>query len=566
MGAILFDGETNFKELIFKEIVQENNPEINSNSIITFQNCIFKRAFILEKIKAKEISFIDCIFEKECVLSDSEINIIGFTECNLKINFKLTTNESSAKTILREIKSPEVIISGNYQNLQIVGSTIQKMTIGDINDNSSKKDSKIEFLVDNNIEKLTINPFSTYSSLSFHKSIYDDITFQGNFYNDLVFKDKIQCKGIYFESSVFTQRIDFEEGNFDDVNFYRSSFDGLIHINDFKNMGEDFHRDLVITKLCFHSCTFDKDVSVSIEKIESLDISNNNFKQLLNFDNRTINTENMVMISINRLNRGSIVLERAYFDLWFSGINFGDIFIKDSLIWNISLSELNNKGSISLTNVKKGKFFTIHNSNSGNLHFINTNINNFEEIIIADSNLDGLDTSIYPTKVLSYSKDERTGFGLSDKSKNRQNLKNVYNQLKQITKKKQDIHMMFKYRSLEYKNLLLGKKINFDTILLSLNWLSNNNGKSWFRGILFTLVMAFLFYWLYISSVGQTLEHNLWWKEYILFISSFPSLNLEKYETFNSEWYASLIIWLGRIFISYGIYQTVAAFRKYGKA
>jgi len=84
-------------------------------------------------------------------------------------------------------------------------------------------------------------------------------------------------------------------------------------------------------------------------------------------------------------------------------------------------------------------------------------------------------------------------------------------------------------------------------------------------GVIFTLVVALLFFLVYVKSLNIALSIDHLFKDYILFITSFPKLSLDKYSTFNSIWYVSLIIWLSRIFITYGIYQTVAAFRKYGK-
>ena len=344
----------------------------------------------------------------------------------------------------------------------------------------------------------------------------------------------------------------------------------MVYINDFEgNNVVDFSRELLIEKLWLHSCTFDKDVTVSLSKINYITLSNNNFKQIFSFNNYLVRDKlkeaDTVMISNNGTNRGTIIIERTYLDLSLGGINFGDIFIKDSVIWSLYLMDFDNKGSISLKEVDACQHFTIHNSNSGELNLVNTDINKFKEIVIANSNIEGLETTSYPNNVLSYSPDSKIGYGLLDKSKNRANLKSVYNQLKQIAKRKGDIHTAYKYQSLEYKQLLFSKQFGFDSLLLFLNWISNSNGKSWSRGIVFTLAMAFFFFWSYITVLGCSLNTSEWWKDYVLFISSFPKLSLDKYEYANSEWSVSLIIWLARIFISYGIYQTVAAFRKYGK-
>tara|TARA_R110002051_G_scaffold300219_1_gene367552 strand:- start:10028 stop:10267 length:240 start_codon:yes stop_codon:yes gene_type:complete len=79
------------------------------------------------------------------------------------------------------------------------------------------------------------------------------------------------------------------------------------------------------------------------------------------------------------------------------------------------------------------------------------------------------------------------------------------------------------------------------------------------------MLISFLFYYLYLNELGIPFKSEENFKDYILFFTSFPKLQLEKYSDFNNEWNVSLIIWLSRIFISYGIYQIVASFRKYGK-
>lgn len=566
----ILDEKTSFKGEVFEQFIQESSPKIDTNDIVSFHECTFKHPVVLEKLNIKELSFINCKFEKEFHLIESEISIIGFTDCKFKVEFRLVSNKCSAYTVIRKINTPKARIKGNYQNLQIVSSTIKEIKIGDINSNSTKKDSKIEFLVDNKIGEVRIEPYSTYSYISFKGSIYEDIHFEGTFHNRIVFEKKVKCKQVFFESSICNYRIDFEEGNFETIYFYRSNFNGLVYINDFDGDNVvDFSRELLIEKLWLHSCTFDKDVTVSLSEINYITLSNNNFKQIFSFNNYLVRDKleetDTVMISNNGTNRGTIIIERAYLDLSLGGINFGDIFIKDSVIWSLYLIDFDNKGSISLKEVDTGEYFTIHNSNSGQLNLINTDINKFKEVVIANSNIEGFETTNYPNNILSFSSDPKVGYGLSDKSKSRENLKSVYNQLKQIAKRKGDIHTAYKYQSLEYKQLLFSKRFGFDSILLFLNWISNGNGKSWSRGILFTLTIAFFFYWSYLSVLGRTLNANDWWKEYVLFISSFPKLTLEKYAYANSEWLVSLIIWLARIFISYGIYQTVAAFRKYGK-
>jgi hypothetical protein len=364
------------------------------------------------------------------------------------------------------------------------------------------------------------------------------------------------------DSSIFQNRIDFEMGIFEYVSFYRSLFKGLILINDV-NYSKNEPRELKIRSLTLHSCNFEKDVTVHIRKIERFDTSNCNYHEVLNLNNFTADKSNMVMIGMSGVNRGTIIIEKTYADFSLDGINLGNIFFKDLDIFTFQLREFQNIGSLSFLNVKSGHFFVIQDSISGNLNFLNSDINIFHEIIIANSNIDGANFSKYPLKILSYSKSPQAGYGIENKSSHIHNSKNVYNQLKKNARLKGDIDSANRFESLEHKQLLLSKKISFDSLLLFLNLISNNNGRSWFQGILFTLIIGWLFFILYLKTIGINFSAIDCYQDYVLFITSFPKLALESY--YNNRWETQLVLWFSRIFISYGIYQTIASFRKYGK-
>lgn len=110
-------------------------------------------------------------------------------------------------------------------------------------------------------------------------------------------------------------------------------------------------------------------------------------------------------------------------------------------------------------------------------------------------------------------------------------------------------------------------------ILLSLNRLSNRHGTSYVFGIIFTLVFGALFYYLSVTSTSKyELTYAFDWEivkenisgyvQFLIPTHRFTYLNeFMKGYTLESGFY----IWdiLGRIFIGYGIYQTIQAFRKY---
>ncbi len=560
-----------YKNEIINFFVEEHNHKLDNNSDLTFINCVFEEPVIFNSIFAREVTFYKCTFKKEVFINNCTFSSLTINETIFNNSFDLIRNDIRGYTVIKKTESNVGNITGKYGVLQFTKIQLEKLNIGDINIDTLDRSSKIEFLLDNKIGNLEIKPHLTYSHISFLKSNFKTIFLEGNFKNQIIFKGEVKCKSLFFESSSFDYRIDFQKGDFEYVHFYRNKFNGLVFINDFEKDSENFSSPLKIKSLSIHSNIFSKSLNVWMIFIENISLSNNYFNQEFHFNNyaevSNVNKTKTVMLSLDGVNRGTIFIERCYLDIVLGGINFGDIFLKDLNVWSILLMEFDNKGSLTFNNINSCSYFTINNSVSGKLNFINSDINQYSETVIANSNIIGFNSPIYPNNIRSYSKNPKVGYGISDKSLNRENLKSIYNQFKQIAKANGDSFYINKFKSLEHKNLLLSKRFGTDSLLLFLNWVSNNNGKSWFRGVIFTFTIAFVFFYIYTFFLVNSIDLNLksFWTDYILFISSFPKLSLEKHSEYNSIWYISFIIWVSRIFISYGIYQTIAAFRKFGK-
>ena len=160
----------------------------------------------------------------------------------------------------------------------------------------------------------------------------------------------------------------------------------------------------------------------------------------------------------------------------------------------------------------------------------------------------------------------------------------------------QDTINYIKFHSLElqaYEIQIESKKwYNGDRILLWLNKISNKQGLSWGRGIKFTIgswICSYLLFliitrmediyalligrpvdWTYSLDIGNGISY-LWSLNFLNTLSSW----MEKIE-FSSVWWIAVlkviqllfgifIYLIGKIAIGYGIYQTIVAFRKYGK-
>lgn len=109
--------------------------------------------------------------------------------------------------------------------------------------------------------------------------------------------------------------------------------------------------------------------------------------------------------------------------------------------------------------------------------------------------------------------------------------------------------------------------------LLGLNTLSNNNGLSWTRGIIFTISVSFIFYTIFAFinreiyltiNVNEIIKYTpIFWKNVMRYLLIFNFDQIENYKDITA--WAMFLFLIGKIFIGYGIYQTISAFRKHGK-
>lgn len=129
---------------------------------------------------------------------------------------------------------------------------------------------------------------------------------------------------------------------------------------------------------------------------------------------------------------------------------------------------------------------------------------------------------------------------------------------------------------MNYTSQLSYRKNFFEKFMLKLNQVSTKHGLHWGRGVLFTFVISIFFYTLYLITLknnGLEWEFVSWdkyWEavdvvviHYFKFLAIFRDFDfIEGSEPKSWNYFFDF---MGRIFIGYGIYQTVQAFRKYGK-
>lgn len=108
----------------------------------------------------------------------------------------------------------------------------------------------------------------------------------------------------------------------------------------------------------------------------------------------------------------------------------------------------------------------------------------------------------------------------------------------------------------------------FDIISLGLNRISNNHRNSYLLGILFTIGIGLAFFSLSVISLPDyqfewnpfKWDMDEFWKNYLTFMN--PTHDADLFDDFRPTGWTYFWQTLGRIFVGYGIYQTVQAFRK----
>lgn len=187
--------------------------------------------------------------------------------------------------------------------------------------------------------------------------------------------------------------------------------------------------------------------------------------------------------------------------------------------------------------------------------------------------------AFYKEQNLGNTKKENELFNLNKRTY--EGLRETYRRIKQEFRKNEnnidalDFHhheMTVFSKELEFKTGKNDKKLSkFDKnkIILFFNKISNDFNRSWIRGVIFTLLIGGLFYSIssafYLFKGQIVFDLDCFVETMNDFISYINPLNLnhKPYNIENSS--IIILLYFGKIMIGYGYYQTIQAFRKYGK-
>lgn len=244
--------------------------------------------------------------------------------------------------------------------------------------------------------------------------------------------------------------------------------------------------------------------------------------------------------------------------------------IESSEISNLQFSEVLNDGLITIRNLKKNKTIRLEilSSNMGKTEFFNCD---FSETLLHfhDSRV----TDIFPIS---------TDFPNKVTNENYDQCRLFFSQLHTVFTKQGDTIRALEYQSIEvethYNKLKFWSKQWPTVFALWLNKISNSFGRNWFQGVGFTIGVGLIFFYALVISTNEysiDIAFDSDWKfvpAFIRFMNPLRFFELENLfkisdnDSFLTLSYCSYI-WdsLGRIFVAYGVYQTIQAFRKYGR-
>lgn len=425
--------------------------------------------------------------------------------------------------------------------------------------NCNFKGARIDFYQDKSKIFKQID-FSNNKKHVIHKTSlsFDNCTFS----NDLIIKD-CSLREIVFSKVKITSKL-----------FHIAS--SSINLISFNGSVDNYNSiDNIVINDIEENKTF---IDFRLNKINSLTISksfiteswiNKNEIGVINIDN-SVFEKNFVLFS-NNVNKkcfiqkcqfNKIDIKRTIFDL---GIEFNDSSFQDKAIFESPSNLL--RSELSFLNVNFGSQVSFEKTS---MFFLKFESVFFKEIV----SFQNVECEYIKLDKIHF---DKVGFfnDLLIKSPEKCSLSTIRTIKNQLNKTENKIDYL-KFNSIEMNLLIKDKNTTTsDLVLLILNRNSSDYGTNWAKGIWFTLKNS-LFFFIVLLVVNNFLKSN-----YPLcinvknefadlgftlnyFLKFVFNLGLNDTEIQSNGW-LYLIFIFAKILIGYGIYQTIQAFRKYGK-
>ncbi len=523
---------------------------------LIIENCTFNLYFRLEQCKIHSLEIINTTFEN--VLSFGRGSQIEQIHLNtVKVSMSLNSYCRFTRFNCYGLHTKELKLlnreGGDGQNLEEISIYLQDNNIENTNISVFQRDIEVE-LKNNVLKTFFIKETKQLSFIISNNNALDKVT--------LVDVNNVQFNGLY-ESPI---------GKLELNGCGISQFTNYLERGD-----EDYFEDNRIGEIHLNSCTALKKINLDIPRPLKLYIEECKFDQpfLISSIYKDIHIT-PTYVSIGDKNSGDILIEHFNIYLSFWGTNFSNITIKRSGINALEFETFVNHGKINFIDSKTAlpnfvkansdtNYLTAKDSILDNINFHFFDLNTFRHIQFINTNILGMKLFHYPIKLANYSENLNLLPCLVDERDFNINAKFAYNQFRLLAERNGDTDKSVEYRALELNYLRRTKSNEADRMLLLLNEISNWHGRNWLLGVFFTLIAGMISFVAYQASLHMFAFCDLnWLGDYIRYIATYPKLQLDGY-TENANFLTDIARLFGIIFMGYGIFQTISAFRKYSR-
>jgi len=571
-GSIFKGEETTFSNNTFeRSLIIGNNADIypvtsfenplvfNNNTVkeeFRLQNTHFKSVVTFDNMTLKGVTFENTIFENKTLLRFSTIeDYIDLTKADINgdILFLENTFKSSFSILDKTILNEFSILKCTFKGKTSFAKT-------SFNGKTSFEGSSFEKIdVDNN------EYYNPFTDTSFNNVSFDNV----HFYNSIDFSKTTFKGNASFSNAVFEETVNWSEANSTrstiaaEFNFKGAHFNKYVCLERI-----DFEKKVDLTdvvfkdKVLFSETIFKEEVLFENTSFESFvyfgktkfakyhQFYRCNFLDVASFENTSFH--NNVRFIANKYDpiksllifRGTIF--KKAFDFSY------DNFRGQQSIYNISFPTKKELKNILVNKadseaLSKDITFSSFRATCCAVKFIFENTNNkLDRFVFHELELFAYKEELRNDKDLFIQ--ENPGILKKTFWKVSSSKKNWWERIK---------------RKSEFFN---------DVWMLRLNTWSNKNGLSWFRGFGFTLIVAIIFFALYnLAVIGFDIEISCWqcWENtiasFVRFINPTRGLSGDIWINMDSGNGGTIIDFIAKIFIGYGIYQMIQAFRKHSK-
>lgn len=247
------------------------------------------------------------------------------------------------------------------------------------------------------------------------------------------------------------------------------------------------------------------------------------------------------------------------------------IYLRNVSSSSIRLINIRNKSTLTLDKIISNKEIAFENIEVQNINFDNSNIELLEmkNVIIEDTFIsNNLELGTFNAQGVVIQKSYFFANNFTVHNLNRETCQFIVTEAKR--RNNNILAMEYKAKEMElYRKEVRHWKTAGTFVLLFLNKCSNRYGKSWVQGIVFIVINWIFFFSLFVffrDGWGDTFiwTDPVYMKEAVNYLWLLDGLNsISNCEIMN--WGMIAVFILGKVMIAYGIYQTISAFRRFGK-